>query len=495
MDEFDRAKELFLEGLKALEGQEFLLAEEKFLGSLKLLPNRVSTLINLAATQIKLKKYSLALESINQVLSIDQGSSEGWLNLGLIYSKQLQYEQALGSFDKAIKINPGYAQAYLNKANSLLELKRHEEALDYLDQAIKLESNYAEAWYNKANVLTELKRNHEALRNLDQAIMLESNYADAYWNRALLKLLIQDFQGGWEDYEYRWNRAGAEQYRYLHIPALKTTTNLKNIKILIWAEQGYGDTLQFSRYVAVLLEFGAELIFAVQPALKRLVAHSIPEVSVIAHDEVDAVYDFQLPLLSLPRLLELDLSSLSPTQPYIFPNPDKVGYWKDKLNLSKDKLNIGIACSGSLQVDLQNGNKRPIPLRMFTELMPRCNLFLIQKDLRDDDRVYLNACPEITYLGDSIQNFDDSAAMVACMDMIISIDTSLAHLAGAMGKKSFVLLPYLADWRWFEGTQECPWYKSLTLFRQLTQGDWSPVVRQVAKELHLLGSLEAKTIP
>ena len=486
MDEFNQAKELFLEGLSALESQEFLVAEEKFLGSLKLLPNRVSTLINLAATQIKLKKYSLALESIKQVLSIDQASSEGWLNLGLIYSKQLQHELALSSFDKAIEINASYAQAHSNKANTLAELKRHQEALKYLDQAITLEPNYAEAWYNKANVLTELKRHHEAMGHLDQAITLEPNYADAYWNRALLKLLTQDFEGGWKDYEHRWNRVGAESYRYPHIPNLEAITNQKNVKILIWAEQGYGDTLQFARYVESFLESGPELTFAVQPALKELVAHSIPEISVIAHDEVETIYDFQLPLLSLPRLLELDLSSLSAAKPYIFPNLDKVKYWKNKLKLPKDKLNIGIACSGSLQVDLQNGNKRPIPLRMFAEFMPRCNLFLIQKDLRDDDRVYLNTCPEITYLGGSIQNFDDSAAMVACMDMIISIDTSLAHLAGAMGKKSFVLLPFLADWRWFEGTQECPWYTSLTLFRQLTQGDWGPVVRQVANELNTL---------
>ena len=114
--------------------------------------------------------------------------------------------------------------------------------------------------------------------------------------------------------------------------------------------------------------------------------------------------------------------------------------------------------------------------------------------MRDDDRVYLNACPKITYLGDSIQDFDDSAAIVACMDVIISIDTSLAHLAGAMGKKSFILLPCLADWRWFEGVRECPWCPSLTLFRQLTAGDWGPVMRQVAEELNLLGPLEANSI-
>ncbi len=485
MDEFNKAKDLFIEGLDALENQDFLVAEEKFLGSLKLMPDRVSTLINLAASQIKLKKYDLALESTHRVLSIDQSSSEGWLNLGLIQAKQLQHQEALSAFDKTIELNPGNAKAYLNKANTLVETKQHEEALDYFDQAIKLEPGYAEAWYNQANTLVDLKRHEEALDYFDQAIKLDPNYADAYWNRALLKLLTQDFQGGWEDYEYRWKKSGAEEYRHPNIPTLKTLSNLRNIKILIWAEQGYGDTLQFSRYVARFLESGSELTFAVQPALKKLIAYSMPGLRVIAHDEVKEAYDFQLPLWSLPRLLTIDFSSLSETKPYIFPNPDKVKYWKNKLNFSQDKLNIGIACSGSLKVDLENGNKRPIPLSMFTELTQKCNLFLIQKDLRDDDKTFLKSHPEITYLGDFIQDFDDSAAMVECMDMVISIDTSLAHLAGAMGKKSFILLPYLADWRWFEGAEESPWYPSMKLIRQSVAGDWAPVVHQVSRALNL----------
>jgi tetratricopeptide (TPR) repeat protein len=485
MDEFNKAKDLFIEGLDALENQDFLVAEEKFLGSLKLMPDRVSTLINLAASQIKLKKYDLAIESTHRVLSIDQSSSEGWLNLGLIQAKQLQHQEALSAFDKAIELNPGNAKAYLNKANTLVDLKRHEEALDYFDHAIKLEPGYAEAWYNQANTLVDLKRHEEALDYFDQAIKLDPNYADAYWNRALLKLLTQDLQGGWEDYEHRWSKSGAEHYRYPYIPELKTISNLKNTKILIWAEQGYGDTLQFSRYVGRLLESGAELTFAVQPALKKLIAYSMPGLRVIDHDEVKEAYDFQLPLWSLPRLLTIDFSSLSETKPYISPNPDKVNYWKSRLNFSKDKLNIGIACSGSLKVDLENGNKRPIPLSIFTELTQKCNLFLIQKDLRDDDKTFLKSHPEITYLGDFIQDFDDSAAMVECMDMIISIDTSLAHLAGAMGKKSFVLLPYLADWRWFEGAEESPWYPSMKLIRQSVAGAWAPVVHQVSRVLNI----------
>ena len=484
-DNFETAKQLFIEGLSFLESGHHEEAESRFLESLELLPNRVSTLINLAASQIKLKKYDLALESANQILLIDQTSLEGWLNLGLIHAKQLQHQEALSAFNKALELNPEYAQAHLNKANVLMELKRHQEALEHFDQAIKLEPGNPEVWYNKANTLAELKQYQEALEHFDGAIKHDPNYADAYWNRSLIKLLNQDFQGGWEDYEHRWSKSGAEHYRYPYIPELKTISNLKNIKILIWAEQGYGDTLQFSRYVARLLESGPELTFAVQPALKKLIAYSMPGLRVITHDEVEEVYDFQLPLWSLPRLLTIDSPSLSEAEPYIFPNPDKVNYWKNKLNFSQDKLNIGIACSGSLKVDLENGNKRPIPLSMLNQLIPRCNIFLIQKDLRSDDKAFLKVHSEITYLGDFIQDFDDSAAMVECMDMIISIDTSLAHLAGAMGKKSFILLPYLADWRWFEGAEESPWYPSMKLIRQSAAGDWAPVVHQVSRALNL----------
>jgi ADP-heptose:LPS heptosyltransferase len=190
--------------------------------------------------------------------------------------------------------------------------------------------------------------------------------------------------------------------------------------------------------------------------------------------------DFQVPLGSLPLLFKSNIGSIPAETPYIRVSPDKVQEWKNKLPLSTEKLNIGIACSGNINFDLKHGNRRPIPLEYFSELAQQHNLFLIQKEIRDADQVTLQTLGTIHPLGDLIKNFEDTAAIVENMDLIISIDTSLVHLAGALGKKALVLLSWCPDWRWLaEGTTN-PWYPTATIVRQPTPGDWKSVMDQVS---------------
>jgi hypothetical protein len=259
---------------------------------------------------------------------------------------------------------------------------------------------------------------------------------------------------------------------------LTSLSDVAGKKILVWPEQGFGDILQFARYIPKLTHLGAHVDFEIQESLVSLFQNQYSCNVVAKGGAIDAV-DFQVPLGSLPLLFKTNLDSIPADVPYIRVAPQKVQEWKNKLPLSKDKLNIGIACSGNINFDLKHGNKRPIPLEHFSELAKQHNLFLIQKEIRETDQIALKNLEMIHPLGDLINSFEDTAAIVENMDLIISIDTSLVHLAGALGKKTIVLLSWCPDWRWLTERSSSPWYPSATLVRQTSVGDWGSVMEQV----------------
>lgn len=269
-------------------------------------------------------------------------------------------------------------------------------------------------------------------------------------------------------------REGAETYLHPNIPALISLNQTKNTEVLVWSEQGFGDTLQFSRYIKLLINLGAKVVLQVQEALVSLFKGCF-ECDVISTKEFVSAH-YQIPMGSLPLLFETTVETIPSDIPYIKVNQKKVGEWRGKLGIEHDKLNIGIACSGNIKYDLEHGNTRPIPLSFFKELGKLSNLFLIQKELRQRDQELLSAHPEYNNVGALIQSFEDSAAVVENMDLIITIDTSLAHLAGALGKPAFVLLPWVSDWRWFLNQAYSPWYPSIQLIRQTKAGEWDDVI-------------------
>jgi hypothetical protein len=253
---------------------------------------------------------------------------------------------------------------------------------------------------------------------------------------------------------------------------------VRNKKILVWAEQGFGDTLQFARYIPKLIELGAHVTFEVQGALSSLFQNQYACTLISKGDPIGDI-DLQTPLLSLPLLFQTNLYSIPSNIPYLQASPKAIAQWKSKLSLESNKLNIGFACSGNINFDLKHGNKRPVPLGSFSKLAKEHNLFLIQKEIRESDQDTLKTLANIHYLGDLIHNFEDTAAIIQNMDLIISIDTSLAHLAGALGKRMIVLLPWCPDWRWLATGTSNPWYPEATLIRQAHAGDWNPVIEQL----------------
>ena len=488
---------------------EALISYEK---AVTLSPQYAQAWANMGGALQELKSYEKALHAYQQALSLNPQDSENWSCIGNTLSELKQYEEALAAFDKAILLNSLHAEAWSNKSNVFSRLGRHQEALNSCQNAIEIDPTYALGWSNQAVHLIALHRYTEALDSANQALSIEPNdagswlskgfslhelllpdhaiacyekaiaidptYIDGYWNKSFSELILGQFDEGWKNYEYRWLRKDADQRLHANIPALPSLTDLQGKKILVWSEQGFGDTLQFARYIPKLAALGAIVTFEVQAPLAALFKDQY-SCSLISKGDPIGELDFQIPLLSLPLLFKTNLESIPADIPYIQIARTKVQEWGGKLALSQEKLNIGIACSGNIHFDLKNGNKRPIPLESFSKLSDEHNLFLIQKEIRDTDQIALQGLNNIHQLGEHIETFEDTAAIIEHMDLIISIDTSLAHLAGALGKKVFILLPWCPDWRWLATGIHSPWYPTATLFRQSSIHGWGSVMDEV----------------
>ena len=481
-EKFELAKSHFLGGLECFNKKMFVEAESLFRKSLLIIPDRESTLTNLSATLVKLKKYLEAEKILKNVLEINNRNQEAWLNLGNVYVETDREEQALTSYDKALSIVPEYAEAWSNRGKALLGINKSAQALASYDKAISLKPDYAEAWYNRGVLLSKLKYYDQSLASYDNAISLKHNYHSALWNKSLVQLLTGDFSRGWANYEYRWLRDNAKDKHHQNFPDFTSLHDFGSSTVLVWWEQGLGDTIQFSRYTRLLSELGANVVFDVQKPLKSLLQHSFPGIRVITRDEPLSGIDFQIPLMSLPGLFSADLSNIPSSQGYLKAVPENIDLWRAKLNLSSSKPNIGIACSGNKNHD--NDKNRSMALSLFQPLLDMANLFLLQKDIRDSDKDFLSDHPQIKFLGDQISTFEDTASIVELLDLIVTVDTSLVHLSGALGKPAKVLVTWDPEWRWLLDRKDSPWYHSIRVFRQPNLGDWKSVIQDVIFDLN-----------
>ncbi|ANI98754.1 hypothetical protein A8O14_00740 [Polynucleobacter wuianus] len=516
MDNFELAKDHFLKGMAYLENQDFQNAEFHFLESLKFLPNRISTLTNLSAAQFKLKKYFEAKTSAKKAIALDPANSEAYLNLALIekdlknyitaldllnkalqlnpYSIEAlinkgavlnelrQYDEALLTHKNAIALDPNSSKAWSNQGVTLNELRRYEEALAAHKKALELDPQSCKAWSNQGVTLNELRRYEEALKSYKQALKINPNDSEAAWNLSLIQLLLGDFKNGWVNYEQRWQIEHAEPYRHIGIHPLRNLDDLLGKKILVWSEQGFGDTIQFSRYINNLINLGADIIFEVQAPLKSLLKNTLKTCRVIAQGEpIKDSIDFQIPLLSLPYLLGALIETTPNYTPYLSSSSEKLAFWHERLKLDKRRLNIGIAFSG--RPTHRNDAARSMDPKYLEPLTKMGQLFVTQKDIRPIDEEFLKYHLDIINLEQEIQSFEDTAAILSNMDLIVSVDTSIAHLAGALGKPTYALLPWNPEWRWQLEDKSSRWYPTMRLIRQPSPGDWESCIQTTITEL------------
>jgi tetratricopeptide (TPR) repeat protein len=445
-------------------------------------PDYPEALNNRGNTLQSLDRPEEALASFDRALALNPGFAGALNNRGNSLLSLKRPAEALASFDRALALRPDDAAALHNRGNALESLDRPEEALASFDRALALRPEYADALNNRGNALRTLNRPREALASFDRALAIRPDYPDAHWNSGLASLLLGDFARGWPEYEWRWQVPALRQpVRPFGQPRWHGAEPLVGRTIFVYAEQGLGDTIHFCRYARLLAARGARVVLEVQPALKALLKELAGVHTLISRGEALPEFAFQCPLLSLPLAFRTDLGSIPAEPHYLVPDQQRVQAWQTRLGM-RTGMRVGLVWAGN--PTLGNDRTRSVSLQMLTRLaIPGVHLISLQKELRDGDREFLAAHPEIFHLGDELTDFADTAAVMASLDLVISVDTAAAHLAGALGRPVWILQRFAPDFRWLLDREDSPWYPSARLFRQPRFGDWDSVIDQLALAL------------
>ncbi|MEO8023383.1 tetratricopeptide repeat protein [Polaromonas sp.] len=446
-------------------------------------PRHVEALQLLATIALQQRHPQAAVALFDQALAINPRHPSALNNRGNALRDLKRPAEALASYDGALKIKPDYVQALSGRGNALHDLSRHDEALASFDQALKIKPDYADALNNRGNVLQHLKRPGEALKGFERALQIRPDYAEAHWNEGLCRLLMGDFAGGWPKYEWRWKREpGSSSLRNFSQALWLGHEKLEGKTILLHAEQGLGDTIQFCRYARQVAAQGARVVLEVQPPLKPLLKDLEGVSQVLGRGEQLPDFDVHCPLMSLPLAFQVNLGSITGLA-YLHSDPEKLDAWQARLGDTRQKK-VGLVWSGS--AGHPHDHSRSLALEDMRALVtPQLGYYCLQKEWRPAEPPALVSASGIEVLGNSLKDFSDTAAVVALMDLVITVDTSVAHLAGAMGKDVWILLPFSPDWRWLLDRSDSPWYSSARLFRQPALGDWASVLMQVQAALKL----------
>ncbi len=394
--------------------------------------------------------------------------------LGVIAYQTRRTERGVALIRRAIRLNPAAPSAHNNLGNALRDMQLHDEALASYDRAISLKPDYAEAHYNRASTLKELKLTDAALESYDRAIELAPGDDDVRVDRSLCLLQLGRFQAGWREYESRKKPAPAAAPLWLGQPGIEHKT------LFVRWEQGLGDTIQFCRYARLVADRGASVIMSVQQPLVELLTQIGPDIRIVGPAEVPASFDYYCPLMSLPLACGTTLQTVPAQHHYLKADAQRRRSWEARLP-PKTKPRIGLVWSG--RSAHKNDRNRSLELRQLLPIVgPDAEWFCLQKEIRASDRIALQQS-SIANFSDDLRDFSDTAALVDLMDLVITVDTSVAHLAGAMGKPVWILLPYNPDWRWLLDRPDSPWYPSARLCRQQRPGHWDEVIDRIKAEL------------
>ena len=463
--------------LRALKRDADALAS--FEEAQRLDPASIDALGNRGDVLLALGRPGDALACFGKVLSLAPGHPEALANRGAALAALGQYDEALADFDAVLRAAPNPMVAY-NRGLALANLGRSAEAVAAYDQALAMVPNHVAALGSRGVALQALNRHAEALASFDRALALAPDFADAHFNKSLALLATGDYARGQTEYEWRWKRSGAAASR-LNRPLWLGEAPLAGKTVLLHAEQGLGDTVMFARYVGLMARAGARVVLEVHAELKALMARLAGAAAVIGRGESRPPHDFHCPLGSLPLAFKTAPDAVPAEIPYLAADPARVARWRPRLE-APGTPRVAVVWAGN--VAHANDRNRSLPLATLASLLAsdRARFVSLQRDLRAGDAERLAAMP-VLQLGPELDDFDDTAAVLAQCDLVISVDTSVAHLAGALGRPLWVLLPFASDWRWTAGGERSPWYPSARLFRQPQPGDWDNVVSSVLKDL------------
>jgi len=519
---FDRALALVPHHAVALKERGHLLRERRrfddaladYDRALALTPGDADTHACRGLVLRELKRFNDAFLAYDRALALRPDHVEFVVARGNIFYEMRSFGEALKEYDRALAIKPDFAYAFNNRGNALHALGRHQEALDSFGRAVALQPDYSEAYNNRGNVLLDLNRpaealadydravankpfafalvnrgsalryldrHAEALASFDAALALEPDLAEAHWNKALLHLTLGDCEKGWEGYEWRWRGATELVPRGFAQPQWRGE-DIAGKTILLHAEQGFGDSIQFLRYLPLVKARGARVVLELPESIMPLVGDIAEGVTLVTRDAPLPPFDLHCPLMSLGLAFATTLATIPAAVPYLSVPGPRLETWRARLPRD-GRTRVGLVWSG--KPSHKNDHNRTLTLSQLAPLLalPGIDFVSLQREYRDADLAVIGRYPALRRIDDRLADFADTGAAIAQCDLVIAVDTAVAHLAGALGKPVWVLLSHIQDWRWLLQREDSPWYPTARLFRQPAIGEWDSVIARVRAEL------------
>jgi tetratricopeptide (TPR) repeat protein len=493
---FDRALAIRPDHVRALKNRGLALhglhrldeALSSIDGALTLKPEYVNALSARGNVLQEMKRPDDALGAFDHALRLQPDNHEVLNNRGVALKGLKRFDEALASFSNALVLKPDHVGTIINLGNTLQELDRNDEAVACYDRALALQSDHAGALKNRGVALTNLRRLDEALASFDHALALKPDYAGAHNSRGMLQLLRGQYREGWADCEWRWQTRDFPSTRPAIAASPWNGENIAGRSILVFAEQGLGDVMQFARYLPLLVGRGAKVTFLCPSKLIRLLRSLDAQVEFVGSVEAGRSFEFQCALMSLPLRFETTPASIPGQVPYLKAEAELASRWQRRVGGTGFK--IGIAWQGRPHGAIDRGRSFPLSQIVRLTQLPGVRLISLQKNDGLDQLASLPAGVAIETLGEEFDSgpdaFVDTAAVMENLDLVVTSDTAIAHLAGALGRRTWVVLQYVPDWRWMLDRDDSPWYPMLRLFRQETAGNWNLVFSTVERELRLL---------
>jgi len=458
--------------------------------ALKLRPDLAQAHTHRANALNALKRFDEALTSCDCSLALRPNHAETISNRGNTLHELNRFDEALADHDRAIALWPDLAAAHSNRGNALQELRQFEAGLQSYDRAIELAPDLAEAHANRGNALVELRQFGEAVASFDRAVALQPDFAGAHTNAALCLLLIGELRRGWQKYEWRWRTDHLKSARRRFAqPQWAGLDDITGRTVLLHAEQGFGDTLQFCRYAPRVAARGARVILEVQKPLVELIRTLSGDIEIIAKGDPLPAFDLHCPLMSLPLAFNTELDTIPGEIPYVSAATAKSDAWRAQLG-PRRRPRIGLVWAGDPRKQLPNAHlidrQRSVAFDMLIPLfdVTDCDFVSLQKGEVAVAQLKASAFRHrVIDWSDDFQDFSDTAALIDNLDLIIAVDTAVAHLAGALGKPLWLLNRYNTCWRWLLDRDDSAWYPSARLFRQDATRTWDPVIGRAATAL------------
>jgi tetratricopeptide (TPR) repeat protein len=442
-------------------------------------PTNVADLRNRGVVQTKLDRLSDALADYNAALELRPNDPDLLVRRAMILNRIDRREDALRDVDRAVSLAPDAPDVLNSRVIILDNLGRYIDAFSDIDRMLSLQPDHIDAINNSGMIFARLGRFKEALSCYDRSLFLQPDQAQARYNRSLVRLAMGDWIRGFKEFESRWNTAPLNKARLGGLGPLWLggDEDLNRKTILLYHEQGYGDTLQCVRYVPLLAERGAKVILAVPSTLANLM-RSLPGLSAVVAGPLELPpHDYQSPLMSLPFAFRTTPDTIPNRAPYLRAEQAKVDAWKSRLGL-RSKPRIGLVWGGRRYAPINY--PRDVPLAALRPLFSLDAEFIgLQKEIAESDHNMLKHLPHLRSFGEALEDFADTAALIENLDLVITVDTAIAHLAGALGKPVWLMNRYASCWRWLQDGTDSPWYPSLRQFRQSCVGDWTSVVAAV----------------